>query len=116
MRFVEFISYFLDDKTLWEMANVHPNKSGLKYHIHLYGKSGNTRHGPRVKVSNIAGKFDSSDNFSISIDHEPQIVSGVSKIKQEHEDHIKDWIKMNHDKSTFLAFFQFFLADFESPT
>lgn len=45
----------------------------------------------------MAGKFDSSDNFSISIDHDPQVISGKPKIHSDHIEHIKDWIKMNHE-------------------
>ncbi len=97
-NFIFDISLFLDDKTLWEMANVHPKTTGLKYHIHLYGKDSQTRHGPRVKVSNIAGKFDRNDNFSLSISHDPEVLNKKQcKIPNEHLDHIKDWVRLNHD-------------------
>lgn len=97
-KFIFDISLFLDNMTLWEMANVHPDETGLKYHIHLYGKDGQTRHGPRVKVSNIPGKFDKSDNFSVSVSHEPEVMNKSScKIPKEHVDAVKDWVKLNHD-------------------
>jgi hypothetical protein len=49
-----------------------------------------------VKVSNVPGKFDGVDNFSVSIHHDPQVI-GNCKIPKEHLDHVKDWIKLNHD-------------------
>lgn len=85
-----------DQMTLWEMTNLSPKHTGLDQHIWMSGK-GHAKHGPRVKVSNVPNKFDDKDSFSISVDHEPQHRAGSIKIRKEHYEKIKDWIKMNHD-------------------
>ena len=85
-----------DQMTLWEMTNLRPKDTGLDQHIWMSGKGG-AKHGPRVKVSNTPGKFDSNDSFSMSVDHEPVKRAGTVKIKPEHVEKIRDWIKLNHD-------------------
>lgn len=85
-----------DQMDIYEMVGVTKKDSGVDYHLWISRKGG-AKHGPRVKVSNIPGKFDDKDNFSLSVEHEPQIRSGKSKIPNQHLDHIKDWIRLNHE-------------------
>lgn len=72
-----------DQMSLWEMTNLSPKHTGLDYHVFMPGKGG-AKLGPRIKVSNVPGKFSSNDTFSLSIEHEPQHRSGTIKIKPEH--------------------------------
>jgi hypothetical protein len=85
-----------DQMTLYEMTCLSPKDTGLEHHIWMSSR-GNTKHGPRVKISNVPGKFDSEDSFSMSVDHEPVHRAGKVKLKSEHVEKIKDWIKLNHD-------------------
>ena len=79
-----------------EMTAVAPRHSGLNVHVWISAK-GRAKHGPRIKISNTLGRFDSDDNFSMTVSHNPQIVTGQAKVKQDHLETIKDWIILNHD-------------------
>lgn len=61
------------------MVNVQPKESGLVAIVHIMSGFG-SRHEARVKVSNVAGKFDPKDNFVVSVESEPRIVVGKSKL------------------------------------
>jgi hypothetical protein len=79
-----------------EMANLFPTDTGLQYAIWFGEVDG--QHGPRVKVSNIRGKFAASDNFVISVTREPKILTPKSvKINIDDQTDITDWIKLNYD-------------------
>ncbi len=69
--------------------------TGLTPTIHVMSRGG-AKHGPRVKVSNVAGRFSSSDNFTITAENEPRVV-GNCKLKKEHVEDIIDWIRLNKD-------------------
>ena len=96
--FVEFVDVLADgelhDIPLSEMTGISPKRSGLCVFIWVSSK-GSNKHDPRIKVSNTLGKFDTSDNFSISIEDKPEIKIGVSKIKTEYLEDALDWIKLN---------------------
>ena len=85
-----------DQMNLFEMTNLSPKHTGLDHHIWISSK-GNAKHGPRVKVSNVPGKFASDDSFSMSVEHNPTHRAGSVKIKSEHAEKVKDWIRLNHD-------------------
>lgn len=85
-----------DQMSLYEMTNLSPKHTGLDHHIWISSK-GHAKHGPRVKVSNVPGKFDSENSFSMSVEHEPTHRAGTINIKKEHVEKVKDWIKLNHD-------------------
>ena len=91
----EAIEYFYDDQFLVEMANLQPKTTGVTHTVHICSKGG-AQHGPRVKVSNVVGKFSTNDNFSLTMEPNPRVI-GTCKIKPEHLDDIKDWIKLNHE-------------------
>lgn len=91
----EDILWMYEQKLVLEMANMQPSETGLKSSIHVMSKGG-AKHGPRVKVSNIAGRFSHDDNFSITAELEPRVV-GNCKLKKQHLDDIIDWVKLNRD-------------------
>lgn len=84
----------LDDALVLEMGNMQPRDTGLQPIVHIMHKGG-AKHGPRVKVSNIAGTYHSKDNFTVTAEHEPRVI-GNCKLKKEHLDAITDWVKLNH--------------------
>ena len=92
---IERLSYKHDDLMLIEMSNLQPSESGLKPVIMISGKGG-AKHGARIKVSNIAGTFHDTDNFTVTCEHEPRII-GNSKIHSKHLKDVVDWVKKNHD-------------------
>ena len=94
-RLLEDIYYLYFDNQLLEMANLQPKETGLKPIVFISSKGG-AKHGPRVKVSNIVGKFDHKDHFTITVEHEPRVI-GNSKLNSQHLDDVKDWVKLNHD-------------------
>ena len=49
-----------------------------------------------VRGLRFTGKFDPTDNFSMSVSHDPEIVTGTPRIRQGHPETLKDRIIMNH--------------------
>lgn len=79
-----------------EMANLFPSVTGLKIAV-WFGEVGG-QHGPRIKVSNIVGKFSSTDNFVISVSKDPKVLTPRSvKLKPNEIEDIFDWVKLNFD-------------------
>jgi hypothetical protein len=95
VSFREWIEYQYDHTQLLEMSNKHPEETGLKNLIHVM-YAANVKHGPRVKVSNTGGKWNESDNFTVTVEHNPRVI-GNSKIKSEHLQDVIDWVKLNHE-------------------
>jgi hypothetical protein len=93
--FREWIEYEYDCKSLLEMANIQPHESGLKYGVNVLSRAGE-KHGARVKVSNIPGRYAHEDNFVVTLEANPRVI-GTSKIKSEHLNDILDWVKLNHE-------------------
>ena len=75
------------------MTNLRTKQTGLEPVIQVSGKGG-AKHGPRIKVSNIAGTFSSEDNFSVTT--EGRII-GNCKLHPNHMEDILDWVKLNKD-------------------
>jgi hypothetical protein len=86
---------YVDNKHLLEMANMQPEETGLKPVVFISGK-GKAKHGPRIKVSNVAGTFHPDDNFTVTAEHEPRII-GNCKLHPKHLEKVMDWVKLNHD-------------------
>ena len=81
---------------MMEMSNLAPGTTGLPTVIWI-GKIGG-QHGPRIKVSNIKGKFAENDNFVVSISKNPQVLTPkYVKLKTTDVENIKDWIVINFD-------------------
>lgn len=79
-----------------EMANLYPMKTGLPV-VLWFGEVGG-QHGPRIKVSNIRGKFAAHDTFVISVTHEPKVLTPKSaSLDLDVQTDIIDWIKLNYD-------------------
>lgn len=94
-NFIDDVRAKLSNNLVCEEANMQPNLTGLVSTIHVMSRGG-AKHGPRVKVSNIAGGFSHTDNFSVTIEHEPRVV-GTCKIHNKHLKNVMEWVKMNHD-------------------
>ena len=77
---------FLTEKTLYEMSNLFPNRTGLKYTIWILTKSGREKHGPRIKV------FNKDWSISVSIDNNPEIKDQKGKVNIKNKD-LKDIYK-----------------------
>ena len=70
------------------MANLAPKDTGLSVVVWM-GEIGGL-HGPRIKVSNIKGKFSSSDNFVVSVDKNPSVLTPNSaKLKSDEIEDVK---------------------------
>lgn len=79
-----------------EMANLSSKDTGLSVFI-WFGKVGG-QHGPRIKISNTKGRFNETDNFVISVEKEPRILTTKSvKLKKQEVDDVIDWVKLNYD-------------------
>lgn len=94
------ISELLENKILSspmnEMANLFPDETGLSTII-WFGEIG-CQHGPRIKVSNIKGKFALEDNFVVSVSKNPEVLTPRSmKLKVYELENLYDWIKLNYD-------------------
>lgn len=99
MKFEEILPVneqkILLEATFFEMANLYPGDTGLKYVIWL-GKVGG-QHGPRIKVSNVKGSFAENDNFIMSISKEPvNLTPRYTKISSNDVGDVEDWIKRNY--------------------
>ena len=79
-----------------QMATMQPKETGLPVAI-WFGEVGGT-HGPRIKVSNIKGKFAANDCFVMSVSREPAVLTPKNaKLKLHEVELIKDWIKLNYE-------------------
>lgn len=79
-----------------EMANLYPSKTGLPCVV-WFGEVGG-QHGPRIKVSNVPGKFAADNNFVVSVAKEPTVLTPKSaELSTAKIDDVLDWIKLNHD-------------------
>lgn len=91
---------YLKEETLLEFANLDYRDTGIENIIlHAYSQGDGKRlsHGPRIKVSNIYGKFAISDNFVLEL-KTGKIVEGVCKLSKKEFDTIRLWIALNKDE------------------
>jgi hypothetical protein len=93
----EYLKYstVITDDELMEMANISPNKTGIKDVFIWVGPNPNS-HWKRIKVSNVQNKFDKNDCFTITIPDFKVIGEPNSKLitKNILEDIIK-FIQLN---------------------
>lgn len=92
-QIIETVMFALTDKQLLEMANMQPAETGLSAIVHVCYKGG-AKHGARVKVSNIAGRFHPTDNFSVTLEPTPRVI-GNCKLKGTQLSDIKRWVMLN---------------------
>lgn len=80
-----------------EMANLYPTKTGLPCVV-WFGEVGG-QHGPRLKVSNVPGKFAVDNNFVMAVTKEPKALTPKSaELSISKIDDVVDWIKLNYDE------------------
>jgi hypothetical protein len=80
-----------------EMANLYPTKTGLSCVV-WFGEVGG-QHGPRLKVSNVPGKFATDNNFVVSVSKDPKVLTPNSaKMATMKIEDVLDWIKLNYDE------------------
>lgn len=97
LSFNDFLLEITDEingENLHEMANLTDRWHGISGVVIWVGKA-NKRHGLRVKVSNIKGKYSETDNFVIQMPTLDYDNSQVSKWIVPKLEEIKDWIKLN---------------------
>ena len=95
MKLFEIIEIF-NDPPLMEMANLFKTDTGMEYPIWI-GRVGG-QHGPRVKVSNIVGKWRFNDNFVMDVSENPTVLTpNTCKISKASIDKIRNWIIINYD-------------------
>lgn len=89
-------SYINPDPPIEEMANLYTNDTGLIYPIWI-GRVGG-QHGPRIKVSNIPGKWRMNDNFVVSVSTNPTVLTPQTcNISNAELTKIFNWITINFD-------------------
>ena len=90
------IDELLQQEPLHEMANVGPRYHGIDRVYIFVGSIERAPHWLRVKVSNVPGKYDKNNNFTIkmpSLEYDPQQVA--SWITPKTMKDIIEWIKLN---------------------
>ena len=88
---------FIEQDILYEFANLDSRRTGIEnivIHCYSQGDGKKLQHGPRIKVSNIYGKFSKTDNFVIEI-KTGKVVEGEVKIKNKELQILRLWITMN---------------------
>lgn len=94
MKLIELT--YIQDPPLVEMANLFKKDTGLDYPIWIGTVGG--QHRPRVKVSNIKGKWSENSNFVISVSRTPEILTPEScKIDNKEVNKVLIWIITNFD-------------------
>src|SRR5436309_627812 len=81
------------------MTTLSAESTGLPEGIFVWVSPGEgLQHGPRMKISNIRGRFSNTDNFSMSISNHPTVVEGKPKKFSSDELHaIRALILLNKD-------------------
>lgn len=79
-----------------DMINMSSVNTGLPVVIWIGEITGHD--GPSLKASNTRGKFNFYDNFVITVDQDPQVITPRSvKLKSDEVEDIKNWIKLNYE-------------------
>lgn len=79
-----------------EMANVGYRRTGIPdIKVNVYCQADKElQHGPRVKISNVYGKFRKDDCFSVSLTAF-KVMEGQVKIKEKELQKVIQWLKLN---------------------
>lgn len=102
-KYINMVRLEESQDLIHEMANVGPKRHGIE-NVYIFVGKTNKKHGLRVKVSRVPGRYDDNDNFVIqmpSLDYDPLQVPRW--IKNSTMKRILEWIKLN----------QKLLADYE---
>lgn len=103
MTIVRRLPAAASDDTFSEMgmANLPAARTHLPNEICVFiSDQGGAKHGPRIKVSNTRGKMDKNDTFSVSVNTDPQVISGGGIPKGYHSYEIAAiaaWVLLNKD-------------------
>jgi hypothetical protein len=96
----------MPSENIQEMANLGPRLTGgLPKVLHIWhqGEDSRSQHGPRVKASFYAHRFDEKENVSISVSDDPQIVApagfnfGPNFTRKDFLE-IREWILKRKEK------------------
>lgn len=97
MNNIEKVLNILNDDVLYEFANLDDRHTGIKnivIHVYSQGDGKKVQHGPRIKISNVYGKFVKNDTFVLDVKN-GNIVEGKSKLTKKEVDTIRLWIAIN---------------------
>lgn len=96
----ELIKLHEERTELFEMSNHFKEETGLSRVVWSSVKSGNEKHGPRIKVQKTeANKAIPDEWFSVTISDEPTIINNSKKIKINAKElkKIKQWVLLNKE-------------------
>ena len=82
---------------LEEMANIRPDKTGLKMVIWIFPYTGKEGHWARIKVSQHYGDKVTNDLFTVTIEDDPEVIGDTGEIKQQDIKKVIGFIKRNKD-------------------
>jgi len=83
---------------LFFLTNLRPNRTGLLFVVYVSPK-GRVAHGPRIKASNKYGeKASEGDWFTITIEHQPQVIGDSTGLKRCDVQMAKKWVQVNKDE------------------
>jgi hypothetical protein len=81
-------------ESLYEMANIRPNVTGLPMVIWIQPFTGKEKHGPRIKVQKKHGsKVNTTNWVTVSISKLPEIKDGL--LSKENFKLVSKWIILN---------------------
>jgi len=80
---------------LEEMANIRPNKTGLKMVIWIFPYTGKEGHWARIKVSMHYGEKVSSDLFTVTVEDTPEVIGDTGDITKKDVDSVINFVKRN---------------------
>ena len=87
----------VDPVDLWEMSNLFQEDTGLPMVIWVSPK-GNTKHGPRIKVSKTYSHKDTGrDSFSLTIEDDPKVIGNLGRIRARDAEKVMEWVILNKD-------------------
>ena len=98
--FKDFVEELFDRRLaaapIEEMASLHPKGTGLDYVVWFGRVRG--QHGPRIKVSNTRGRFNSDDCFVVSVEKTPKVLTPRAvRIPSVDLEDVLDWVSINYD-------------------
>lgn len=97
MAFEKYLNVLSGGEFLYEFANLTQRDTGIQnIVIHCYSQGDvELNHSPRIKVSNVYGKYSQTDNFSL--DFQGNVKEGEVKIKPKELKLVKLWKALNKD-------------------
>lgn len=97
-KFIDMM--FPKEDILYEFANLSSRQTGIEnvvIHAYSQGDGKKVKHGPRIKVSNVYGKYSKSDMFVLEV-KTGDIVEGTCKLSSKELKTIQRWIKLNKEE------------------